>query len=365
MARLDDPLKNWPNSDLLIDDEERQKFYDEFPSLAPIFDFETLRLRFEKDDRIAKSLKGGTQFRGVAILSVSALGVILLSISGFIDEPLVARIMTVIALLLTLAGGVAGILIKLFEGDKRERWMQYRCTLERMRQFQFQFIINNWNLAVDGMSDPVRLNTYKDKREKTFASVMNDIDNSADYVKRSIDDVSNSKVWHLEEWKEFGNGPVQNEASEDLSIALQRFRVAIQLKYSSENLKPDANSVAANAETFKNLKRILYVITLICSFFGLLSLAAPQLPFIVFGIGMVLSGTSALLLQALQLGLRSEEDVDRYESYHAQISNISSSFVTMDTLTRYALLRQLEAVTYEEMRSFLKVHTSANFEFIS
>ena len=76
IERTEAPLKDWPNSDLLLDDAERAQFAVDHPLLHRIFDFEELRTTFKTHDEACKKLKTATHSEGIYTLIIGAVGVI-------------------------------------------------------------------------------------------------------------------------------------------------------------------------------------------------------------------------------------------------------------------------------------------------
>src|SRR3984957_3301187 len=67
-GRLDDPFKYWPNSDLLIDEEDRAFFARHFPAFATIFDWPELRALFEIYEAAAAGARKHRRRGGVLAL---------------------------------------------------------------------------------------------------------------------------------------------------------------------------------------------------------------------------------------------------------------------------------------------------------
>src|ERR1700722_9905624 len=69
-SQLDDPFKNWPNSDLLIEEEDRAFFARHYPAFASIFDWPELRSLFAMyDAAAAKALKHSRRSGIFAVVS--------------------------------------------------------------------------------------------------------------------------------------------------------------------------------------------------------------------------------------------------------------------------------------------------------
>ena len=62
---LDNPFKDWPNSDLLIDAEDQAFFARHYPKFAPIFDWSELRSLFVKYDAAAARARAHSRRSGI------------------------------------------------------------------------------------------------------------------------------------------------------------------------------------------------------------------------------------------------------------------------------------------------------------
>lgn len=361
IERTQPPLKNWPNSDLLLDDAERAQFAIDHPLLHRIFDFEELRNTFKVADKACKELKTATHSEGIYTLALGAFGVILLGVSGLVPHEGVSSVMEVIALAIAVAAGFWGMVQKFRHGDVRKRWLNLRSRLERMRQFHFQYILNNWDTAVTAMRDDQTHAKFVSDRLVVFHEVIARLEGTADLADNLIQDVHQEELWFIKDWSNFSATPGTSADSGELAHGFQQLRINIQLRYSRLNLEPDKNSIGANAKALETSASFCFAMTPIFALLTLVALVTSAYPSVPFSILMLLSGTLALLFQALQLGLRTSEDRDRYEIYNAQLENLSKNYSSPDVAAKFVLLRQLEAFSYDELRSFLKSHATAKF----
>src|ERR1700722_18031651 len=141
---LHDPFKDWPNSDLLIDEEDRAYFTRNHTAFAPIFDWPELRALFAMYDNTAARAR--KRSRRAGIFAVAA---------GFLSLATAAWVPLAGALTKTcphqsnvqaLLGGIAAFLAlvsvllgytQVLTGKAKTRWLQNRFWTERIRQLHF------------------------------------------------------------------------------------------------------------------------------------------------------------------------------------------------------------------------------------
>src|SRR5271166_1711166 len=73
-AAFHDPMKDWPNDDLLLDPEERAHFCQRRPRLAPIFDWPELRATFETHEKPANEARDKSRRYGLVAVALGFLG---------------------------------------------------------------------------------------------------------------------------------------------------------------------------------------------------------------------------------------------------------------------------------------------------
>lgn len=106
---LVDPLKNWPNNDLLLTQESRDRLGATRPRLLRVFDWPELRQTFELHDEPASRWKRWNHRQGVGSVLFAGLGVILLSMSPIM--PFGAQDLVInFALVFMAVGGLTGVL---------------------------------------------------------------------------------------------------------------------------------------------------------------------------------------------------------------------------------------------------------------
>ena len=83
---LADPFKDWPNSDLLIDDEDRAFFTRHYPAFGPIFDWPELRALFVTYDTPAAGARKRSRRSGIFAILSGFLSLIVAAAVPLADE---------------------------------------------------------------------------------------------------------------------------------------------------------------------------------------------------------------------------------------------------------------------------------------
>lgn len=372
---FEDPFKNWPNSDLLIDSEDRAFFTRHFPAYAPIFEWPELRALFAAYDGVAATARKHSRRSGaIAVLAgLCSLGVAAtVQLVNELTRGTAAQLPTQAAL-----GGVAAafaIVSVLFgytqvlTGREKSRWLINRFWTERIRQFHFQLIVNHLAAVVAAVTSKEALQHWLE-----FRTIQLDRFNH-DYL-RGVDD----KIHHLEldeaedspwivgEWER--PGPVPN-ASPELDMVLklmEQQRFGIQQRYAERKLRHGWHSPETLAQWVLNLSdtftALLLLATIIAGIGSILVLTLHASPLVHFIAGLVAAVASAIVvaMRALKEGLLFSADAERYRWYLAAVRTLYRRFERGDLARKIFLLRELEHVAYQEMRRFILSCSLARF----
>ena len=149
-----DPMKDWPNDDLLMDHEGRNRVKEEFPALYPVLDWPKLRETFTEYEKIAVSSKIVVRKRGRLIVVLGVVGLLLAATTGLLPKTtLIAALMGGFAALFSFSSLVLGVLFRV-RNPIRDQWLQSRYVAERLRHFYFHFLLTNSQVAISAMSSP-------------------------------------------------------------------------------------------------------------------------------------------------------------------------------------------------------------------
>jgi hypothetical protein len=372
---FEDPFKNWPNSDLLIDAEDRAFFSRHFPAYAPIFDWPELRALFEAYDGVAASARKHSRRSGVIAVSAGFFSLSVAATVPLLNEltrATAAQLPTQAAL-----GGVAAafaIVSVLFgytqvlTGKEKSRWLINRFWTERIRQFHFQLIVNHLPAVVAAITGKEHLQHWLEFRMARLDQFNHDyLRGVEDKIHHLELDEAEDSPWLLDEWEHPGPVP---DASPELDMILklmEQQRFGIQQRYAERKLRHGWHSPETLAQWVLNLSdtvtALLLLATIIAGIGSILVLTLHASPLVHFIAGLVAAVASAIVvaMRALKEGLLFSADAERYRWYLAAVRTLYRRFERGDLARKVFLLRELEHVAYQEMRRFILSCSLARF----
>lgn len=362
MSPFSDALANWPNSDLLLRSEDRERVRDFDDRLLTVLDWPALRNSFEKYDAAAKAAKRNSRLQGVSSVLLTGFGIIILTIS--IDLSSAPKLLaSEIALAAMLLGGALALLHWLGVLRSRQSWLLNRLRCERLRQLQFQSMIAELDLTCSAYESNEALAQLRTRRAHWLNLFESDFAEAELQLRAIVLDKAEKKCWIHSEWAE---GAKNNQVCNPIILdALYRSRLGVQWTYAHKNLGVDVHS-ARGREILSNII-IGSVAVMIIGFsgLGLYSAIAGSNP---FGLGMdnwvqiaAIASAVALMMQTLKQGLQTKADTDRYESYGEKVEALRVRYDNADISGKVHALRALEEEAYREMRNFLFAHSRATF----
>jgi hypothetical protein len=373
---LDDPFKYWPNSDLLIEEEDRAFFARHYPTFAPIFDWPELRSLFETYDAAAASARKHSRSAGVfAIVS----GFVSLSVAATV--PLADELTrhNEISLLQTQAvlGGVAAALAivsilvgytQVLKGDGKARWLTNRFWSERIRQFHFQLIVNHLPTLVAALKDKGDLRGWLEFRARELDQFKHDYLRGVEDKIHHLDvDEAEDRPWLSANWDQAGPVPPASAEFDELLKLLEQQRFGIQQRYAERKLLNGWHSPESRAQWVLKLSdaltAVLLLATITVGIGSIMALTAGMNPMfrLIAGLVAALSSSSVVAMRALKEGLLFSADAERYRWYLAAVRNLYRRYEHADRPQRVALFRELEHVAYQEMRRFILSGSQARF----
>jgi hypothetical protein len=360
---LVDPLANWPNNDLLLTQESRDRLEATRPRLLRVFDWPELRQTFELHDRPAIRWKRWNHRQGVGSVLFTGLGLILLSTSPIV--PLAAQELVInFALFFMAVGGLMGVL---HWGLLRSRhsWLGHRFWTERLRQLHFQALINNLQLAAGALSDDEAYARLVDCRRRWLADWYSDPDDPRARIRAILRDQTEARTWARHEWETAqpltGSSPQIDEILE----GLYQLRLGIQATYAEKNLGPDVYSPPTRSIYLRKTVDLCYLLVALIAAATVASVLAGQallgfsVPFWTSLAGAV--SAVGLIAQSINQGLQNEAELDRYEWYAEEVGQSKAAYERGDRSARIDALRRLEQASYRELRLFLRAHSAARF----
>jgi hypothetical protein len=365
LGLLGDPLEGWRNDDLLFDEEQRAFVARHHPAAAGLFDWPELRKLFKQHDPEAARFRKRSRRIGVAAV---ALGCASLIITAFLGghgggtEAMKSALGVTAALLAVLSGitGYSGVL----SGRDKWRWLSHRFWTERLRQLHFQLIVNHLPEAVQAMSGPAAMEAWQRKRARILDSFehrfMKPVDSS---LQRMRSDVAEDQPWLDPAWQGPAPTPAASADLDELFEILRYQRFGIQRRYSDLKLRPGVHSPRSRSKALRITADLMTVLALLLSAAaGALFAFAPRAS--TLGPVLALGGALAALILALRVldeGLQLRSETERYEWYLAAVEALERRYDSADGIGRIGILREMERLSYQELRWFTQSFGDARF----
>jgi hypothetical protein len=358
-------LANWPNDDLLLTTSARDHIRSLYPTAVTVLDWPEHAALFLEADEVANHSKRVRRRLGVAALTIGIGSVLLTAISPL----LVGLGLTVpwvgLASALGTTISIALGLNYLF-GSTRMTWLTQRFRTERLREFYFQFLLNNLSLATSAMSDADSLERWKRSRADHLAIFKRDVVDPVEVSLARLDrDILLQDTWIFPMWK---TAPRLQESSPELMTlidVLWRQRFGIQQRYSLAKAKPfiwTPQTLAPYVRVTADVAGALIwgltpIIAMLLAF--QYEVGTPPLLWVIVAsavLGVVVSG-----LRAIDGGFQLQAEGDRMIWYLAAITALEGELGSGTLGERIAALRDLEVLSYDELRRFILAQKSARF----
>jgi fatty acid desaturase len=368
------PLANWGNDDLLLTEHARGLIADAAPRASRVLDWPLLRREFEQRDAEANRNKRTFNRQGVMGAFVSAMGASILASAPLFPHGEPERTVLILGCGFILIGGLMG-LWHLIGHSGRAKWLQGRLWTERLRQFYFQYLINNLDTAVSAMDDDAALERYRASRDGALKSF---IDSTAaqlsargfvDAISWLAHDHDDIRAWGQNSWQQQKELQVAKANADhwELFECLSKQRIGIQEIYARLNLKKGSASQGNKARhvlVYGNIATFVFVVSLaLAGLWTLLHKEGDRLP---ADLLIAVSGVAAawgLYFRLADQGMGYSQDAERYELYAEQVDHVRQRFdaAREDIVGKISALRLLEVYSYRELRQFLATHVRSRF----
>lgn len=358
-----DPLAEWKNDDLLVDDHARATLRSNDPELARILDWPALRARFAAHEAGAKRHRRESQRTGLIAVLLAVAGVIAAAVTPLLGGGLAEDVTAGIAATLTASGGMLGFWHLALSGG-RNAWMTHRFCAERLRQLYFQHLAANAGAAVAAMQDDAALAAWSASQDRAFAAfeqAMADTDFRIQEMRR---DLPETGAWQVD-WTPPARGVLRSAQGRRLLAYLHRRRIGVQIEYVHKKLQQTAASPRVRSRFFRSTADVLSLAVVAAAFaVSLLILggwSAETRTVKAFLAAAGISGAVVAALRTLDEGLRSRADSERYEWYLAAVEELEALFPHLTPEAKLQSLRQVERLSYQELRRFVEAHLTARF----
>ncbi len=375
---FDDLLKDWPNDDILFTEEARAQVKRQHPDLYPIFDWPEIRVEFKQHDQPALKAKALNVKSGRLTLIFSFLGLAISALST-VNLNYESQVRSIAEIFLLI--GIMCGLWHLWRSRHKKNWLGHRFWTERLRQFYFQFLINNIELAAQATVNAEKLQEYENKRSVELEELLKQKSKTAILLEETIDDLAETSPWMNSEWDD------ENQINENvpnlvaLIDILGRQRIGIQKEYVSKVMKSGFKSPIKRQEMFDNIINFSTVgMIVISAIAGIVMLtnfnfvdfnnfwtpkerleisSGPVRTMFCF---VALLGVLVAMIKAIDQSLSISASAERYKWYLASVSDLDNRFgIAQSSTQKIRLLRELERLSYQEMRRFLNSNMKAKF----
>lgn len=367
LGLVGDPSEDWPNDDLLLREDSRTRLALHHPALLKVLDWPALRDEFARHDAPADLARKHCRRHGVWAVLCGGVGLVLAAVTPVLAIPpwLPGPAVGLAAVGFTVLGAVLGGL-HWIGSRHRSIWLFHRFWTERLRQFYFQFLIHNIELAGKAVTDKRALERYEAARARALEILVTDTFHDVPSLIEDLEqDRAESQPWLVREWKE-PQKPITGKTQEtDLLEALRRQRILVQERYTSINLRDNFSSPKFRANAVRSASDLLTLAVVVLAIVTGALLVSEQ-SLVPFSVSLSLSASAALsaavvILRVLDEGLQLRVDTERYEWYLAAIKALDERFRYADATEKVTVLEEFEHLSYQEFRRFLVSHLRARF----
>ncbi|MEA3014863.1 MAG: hypothetical protein QOD42_3408 [Sphingomonadales bacterium] len=364
------PFADWPNDDLLFSQEHRDFIWRRHPQAAAIFDWPELRTRFAAHDAPAGRFRRRSRRLGMSAVLLGCASLILTAFLGAIGQaaPAATPYLGAFAALLAVTSGVTGF-SGVLSGRDKAHWLAHRFSTDRMRQLHFQLIVNNLPLAAEVVADPARLDQWEALRRGALDRFEH-MQPVSDALERMRRDVTLDQPWLDDAWVRLPDTPAPSPAVGELFGILKQQRFGIQKRYASYKLMKGLHSPRTRSHLVRTGADVMTVLALLtAAALGILHAATPPAEagtsnapalLLVAGVGGMLAAL-VLALRVLDEGLQLRSETERYEWYLAAIEALERRFDVGDAHAKVGVLREMERLSYQELRWFTVSFDEARF----
>lgn len=368
---IENPLASWANDDLLFAEETRSFFAKHHSAAVHVFDWPELRARFRTFDIVAnaarrKSRRGGMQaaLLGFASLVIGAVTPVV----SFYAPTWSAVVLGAVAAFLAVYASIWGY-SQLLTGRRKSEWLTNRFWTERLRQLHFQFILNNLDLAVETVRDPARRAEWERRR----AQALDDFEFrivrpvTAAY-KRMRDDIAEEEFWVADARDARPSLPLPSAELDEIFELLDNQRFEIQRRFTNLKISAGVFSPVTRSATIRATSDVMTLFTLVATLitglllaFGMPVEGQGSLPMKLVTASLALASATVILLRVLNEGLQLSSEAERYRWYYAAVTALQGRFSQGNVAGKIEVLREMERLTYQEMRWFLNAFQDARF----
>lgn len=373
LAPLARPLAGWGNDDILLKPDARLAFARAHPDALPVFSWPDLQALFDEHDEVAGQFRRKSRTRGMTGAAFGFLSLLTAALSPLAVGPAepggaLSWWLGLAAILLAVAGGLigySGVLV----GRSKWAWLTHRFWTERSRQLHFQLIVNNLPLAARVIAKERGAQaTWNKLRADVLRDFRHRMTHNQDLsLKRMREDLAESEPWLDDRWiaPPPPPAPADSAALAQAFDLLKRQRFGIQKDYTERKLQPGVYSPRTRLQWLRGTIEAMTILTLALAIALGIVLVAGAMPssgtarlLVAIGAGLT---AGVMTLRMLEEGLQLRTETERYEWYLAAVKALERRYEAAPAALKVELLREMERLSYQELRRFTDSFCNARF----
>lgn len=361
-----DALKDWANDDLLIKQAARDRLEERYPGVFRVLDWPQLREAFLAHDALANAGKKESRRIGVLAVLLGGAGACLMALTQFVDTfaPLDGPWKPLLLATFVAMTGVGGLLAiwHLIGLRARDRWLSHRFWTERLRQLNFQILATHIDLVVRAMDSDASLAELQRLRARVLGDILERTETQM-AIKAMVEDITEREAWLLKPEPINLTGLDQSHLDQLLE-GLRFLRVGVQLNYVGRALSPSLYAPKLRSRVLGVIGDICVVAVIPIGIFCALAFIPSPVGRLSPDAMVALTGAISavgLTARTLDQGFRGQADAERYEWYFAALRALAGRFDDGQSASRVEALRELEVISYQELRRFIDIHRRARF----
>jgi hypothetical protein len=370
ISQSSDRLAHKFNSDLLLDEKDRQLATKLYPKLIHVLDNPHVRQLFEEYDgpaNRAKRLRLKFGY-GVILSAVLALfGVSAEPFYGHAHPPWPSVIGTVSAIFALI--GIFGALW-LANTKFKNQWICNRLMTERLRQFHFQTLVAHIPTILDSMKSSDDKQSFLPQRSQWLASF---IFHYKGHLGSQVDAaISNNPVrnFWLHDLEDTHTLPdIADPDLQELFDAYETLRFDHQIDYCDHMLSSGRSIIPSTSQDILQWTKSISLICIFIIFVTHLIIAFvldtdwisiidnPGIHVFVIWVAII-----ALATRACEEGLQPSREVERYREYLSSLLQLANQFRSAEKSSeKINVMKETERISYQEMRGFLATNKESRF----
>jgi len=356
------------NTDLLLDERDRDAAQVRFPGVYFALDHDKLRAKFDDLDKTANLAKQRSWRWGVLAVVLGTGSLMIAS-----GEPLYAHLPPESVHLIAAAGAGAGVLgaaiglLGVMFHTRKVRWLQCRLATERLRQYHFQSMVARIPELLVATTDMKARERYLAEREAHFQWFERDFLALADaHMPREGEHDAPGPAWLVStSTKPLDCG---HPLMEQLLESYETLRFKRQIQYANVKLtghdRPWLQAAEHQAMLFSGIALgavvlivLVHAAVLWGTAAGIAWMTSPAMH-----VGAIWTAIVALAARAFEEGLQPGREVERLRHYLSTVRLIHQRFQEATTVAdKAAAMREMEQASYREMDQFLRSAMEAKF----